>query len=344
MVYRVLTGLACLSLAGCFSEPPSTGGGGGSTSGGVGSTSSGAGSTSSGTTSTGSSSGESSSSTDPGSSSSGTLLLCEDEPVVTGMVPADVVIIVGEGSTLPKGALEAFTMETNVAVLAPASVATGLETAFTPECRSGCQGCAAPNRVLVPYAEGEAFDAFLGDAFECVFRGPPPGSSLSEPSRHVWLFTQDPALDVPPMVRAKVIEEELRLHVACPDCDEEPPTLKSQLGQLVAQTRGTVADSTGDLGDQSEELRARRTSCIWEEEDFPLFLEIINPLVDDGFVTNNDETAAEPCEEVIENEEGVDELYPLYFENNNGDAQLCPFACRMAQLPRAEETEIFRCD
>lgn len=265
---------------------------------------------------------------------------------MTGMVPADVVIIVGEGSTLPVGALSGFNMETNVAVLAPEPVASELEKSFPEECRLGCGGCGQPNRVLVPYADGGAFDAFLGDDFDCVFRGPPPGSFLSEPSRHVWLFTQDPALPVPPVVRTKVLAEGLRLHVACPDCGENPPTLESQLGQLVAQTLGTIADSTGDLGDQSEELRARRTSCIWEEEDFPLFLEIINPLVDDGFVVNNDAIDVEPCDEVIESkdEEKEDELYPLYFENDNGDAELCPFACRMAQLPRAEATEIFRCE
>lgn len=334
MVYRALTGLACLSLAGCFEEPPPAASNESSASSGVGSTSS----TSSDETS--------GSSGDPGSSSStGEELLCMEDPVETGRVPADVVVIVGEASDLPTGALDNFSPETSVAIIAPISVTSLLAEFFPPGCDNGCDGCATPNRVLVPYgnAVGAAFAAFFNEEFDCVFRGPPPDISLSEPSRHVWLFTQDPAMPLPPMIGEKMIALGLRLHVACPGCGPALPNPMSDLGKFVAQTNGTIADSDGSLAVQSDILTAPRTSCIWADDgEPPLVFDIVNPVLP-ALAINNDAVELGPCEEVVEVEPGVEELFPLYFENDNGDVQLCPVACRIAQLPHADETNIYGC-
>jgi len=351
MTYRLSMGAITLALVGCFSEPPSSG-----SSGSSGSSTTQDGTSSSGTpidATTGGDVESTSGSGDPvdTGSSTGEMLDCHlDEPVETGAVPADVVVIVGELSSLPDGFLASFDNSTNVAVIAPEAVASALEPDVLEACRNGCDGCDPPNRMLLPYTIGSqegAFDVFLESDFECVFRPRPPGMQISSPSRQAWLFTESPNLPVPQNVQNRLLTLGLRLHVACPECDRPPAGwATSDLGRLVEESQGTIGDSNGMLAAQALALTAPRTSCVWNDGELPVALLIDNEFAPrDGpfLVVDRAEAGLEVCEELFETKEG-EELFPLFFENDDGALELCPIACRLAQLPDAAGTDIYRCD
>lgn len=345
-----------LASVGCFSEPPSSGSGGSSSSE-TGSSGTGATGEPTSTSGTGSSSGSGSGSAetiDPdtgGSSSTGQDPECNiDDVVETGRVPADVVVIVTGQSSVPEGFLKSFDMTTNVAVIASEAVAAALADDVLQECWNGCGGCLLPNRVLLPYAVaalGGAFDAFLGGDYECVFRGPPPGVSASAPSRQLWLFTESPSLPVPDEVELRIRAEGLRLHVACPGCDEAGEELENtDLGRLVMETQGSFANSDEGLAGQRQTVTAARTSCVWAEEDPPVLFFIDNGFAPRGepFLAWNAEDAGfGDCEETFE-KDGEELLFPLFFPNEDGTVELCPIACRLAQLTDADSTDLYRCD
>lgn len=346
-------GAITLALVGCFAEPPSGGGSGSSTTG--------EGTSSSGTssdpaTSGGSESGPGSSGTDDpdtgssSSSSTGDMFACEKDVVETGRVPADVLVIVGEASALPTDFLDFFNMMTHVAVLAPEAVTSELEAQVPEACQAGCAvACTPPGRVLLPYAAdkmGAAFDAFLIQNLDCVFRPPPRGTELSEPSRQLWLFTQNPNVVVPNLVRARMLTLDLRLHVACPGCSSMPPNDESYLGALVAETGGSFADINGMLSGQLGTLTAPRTSCSWAEEDVPSTYRIENGRARPGdpfLAVDSTAVAVGRCEETVG--EGEDaEVTPQFVDNGDGTVELCPVACRFAQLEDLDSTDIYRCN
>ncbi len=353
-------GAITLALAGCFSEPPGSGSGDGSSTTADGSSSSGTpvdDTTGSDVESTSGSGGT----VDPDTGTGTTTMpippdevVCDlDRPVDTGQVPADVVVIVGEESSVPNEFLQAFAAGTNVAVIAPAGITSALLPDVPEPCWDGCGvGCEPANRLLLPYdpkAFGGAFGAFLGSEYECIFRPPPPPPAMptSGPSRQLWLFTQSPALTITKEIEIRLLTLGLRLHVACPGCDEPPKGwADTDLGRLVEQTQGSIGDSDGMLVGQRQTVIAPRTSCIWESEELPLALLIANgfaPPDEPFFVSDRDEAGFEACEEVFETKKG-EEIFPMFFENDDGAVELCPVACRLAQLPEADGTQIYRCD
>lgn len=349
-------GAITLALAGCFAEPPGNGGGGSSTTGDEGSSS---GTSAGGTTGVDAESSSGSADTiDPDTGSSSSTVTGDEpecsldlqQPVETGRVPADVVVIVGEMSSVPDGFLSAFGATTSVAVIAEEAVVAGLEADVDETCRNGCGGCNTPNRSLLPYAAGAlggAFGAFLGEQFECVFRPPPPAQELSTPSRQLWLFTQSPNLPIPVEIESRMLTLGLRLHVACPGCGVLPEDWEdSDLGRLVVQTQGSIGDSDGVLVGQRDTLTAARTSCVWADDDPPDAFLIDNGFADRDepfFASNGQDLGFDECEELFE-KDGQEVLFPLFFPNDDDTVELCPIACRLAQLPEADDTELFRCD
>ncbi len=341
-----------LALVGCFSEPPGSGSSGNSTAGGTSSTGTPVDATSAGDT--GSSSGSVDTlDPDTGSgseSSTGDLLDCNfDDPVQTGQVPADVVVLVGEQASLPGDFLEQFDTNTNVAIIASETVTTGLQRGVLEACWSGCGSCTPANRVLIPLPAGgggEAFSSFLTNTYSCMLRPPPPGVATSGPSRQLWLFTESPGINVPEEVEIRILTERFRLHVACPGCGKRSLPANSDLARLVEQTQGSVGDSTGALAGQFPSVTAARTSCIWADDDPPDVLLIDNgfaPINEPFFADDRDALGLDQCEEVFETKEG-EELFPLFFVNQDDDVELCPVACRLAQLPAGDGTDIYRCN
>lgn len=341
MQFRLVCGACVLALTGCFADPPSgTGGGEDSTSAQGSSSDADASSTSTGQDATSTQGVDGSSS--GGSSSGG---FCEASGFSPDAVPADVVALVDSGvpTALVRTALEQFqgVAGNNVAILAPQSEVAALT--LESDCPDGCGAatCATvPNRVIVPYT-GSAYEA-LADfmSFSCIFREPAPNTS--GPVANLWFITASPN-QMPPMNLAALVlegEEALRVHVACPGCDENLFNANALLKEVVEASGGTVTDSDSPamVAAQVTYIGGARHSCLWEATSEPDFY-IFTPAGEtELFFADPFDSQAECPTQPVE-PGGMGGFHP-----DGPGVRLCPETCKTVQAFPAERLDIEACE
>ncbi|MCR9160670.1 MAG: hypothetical protein ACE37F_20845 [Nannocystaceae bacterium] len=343
MEYR----LGCLSLVfaltGCFSDPPSSGGSGGSTSSSTGAGSSGQGSESTETAadSTGQPEGTSTGVVDGSSGSSG--FECELFDFDVPSVESDVVVLIDEGASLDVGSLLSggaglVGPGTNVAVLVPQDQAP--EVKGIP-CDLGCGMCDQDPavRVITPYT-GSAIEALTAtEEYACILREPPPGNPTSGPTKHLWLITDDPLQELPPEFMQTVAALSLRVHLSCPMCDENFGNVSGALMAAVENTLGTVSNSNNPMavGVQADLIAASRLSCGWASAELP-------PLVVAELQTGEEKPEYLFLAEV--DGEGACSPEGFYVEEGSGPDlvfRLCPQPCTIVQTLPEQAAGVFGC-
>ena len=343
MKCRLLLGTLALSAAGCFADPPSSSSGEGTSSGTVDETSS------STTDPVGSTSvGESTSAVDStgiADSSSSTGEGCFPIGAKVPPVPADVVVLVDTGveATALTIALNAFdeARMSNLAIIAPQdTLAAGIP--LEVDCLDGCGGGCPPNpnRISLPYDPAEQAYVALASfsEFDCIFRE--PLENTSGPVSHLWFITDDPMQMPPENLAALVLDgvQPLRVHVSCPDCDQDLFNANALLKEVVVASGGTVSDSTvgASIEAQIERLAALRSSCFWET-DSGAELVIFTPTGGEPFFVELAEELGGCEEDTI-----LDGGLGRFFEIGSG-LRLCPDSCRLMQSFPENVVEIDEC-
>ena len=337
MRFRLVCGACVLALTGCFADPPAGGGGD------DGSTSAAGTSTTESPTSTGSadetSTGlvEGSSTTAADGSSGG---VCEEAPFEPPVVPADIIVLVDQGLSTPfvQSALDELqgVTENNVAIIAPATMLS--ELVLETDCPQGCEtaGCAMPaNRVIVPYTD-TAYEALTDLAsFDCIIREPAAGTS--GPVANLWFLTEDPMQQPPKNLGMLVLEGELRLrvHVACPGCDQDLFNANSLLEQIVSASGGSVSNLNVPMVavGQGTYIGRPRYSCAWDPAGEPDYYRFESGVGDiDPIVANPVESQAE-CDDA-----------PAFHPEEGVGVRLCPDTCRPMQALPVDSLDVYACE
>ncbi len=256
-------------------------------------------------------------------------------------MPADVAVLVDTEVPTPAVVVALNTLsnqaQTNLAIIVPEAIAASVNV--PADCFSGCTDDACPGnarRVIVPYdPAGSPYDTLATfERFDCVFRDPLP--ETSGPVSHLWFITHRPLL-MPPLALASIVLDgdlPLRVHVSCPDCDDDLFNANSLLKQVVVDSGGTVSDYTElkEVETQLMELGEERLSCAWPTDDDPAELEF-ETRDGDGFLAERVSAfgACEPADE-----EGA------FFPTDFGVA-LCPDTCRVVQGPPADSVVVSEC-
>lgn len=331
-----------LCVAGCFADPPSSGSGGEAST--ADATASSSTSSSDDTTSTGETSNDTSGAVD---SSSGTSTggECELFPAAPPLVPADIAVIIDTDVPTDAVVTALNTLSgpelNNLAIIVPDSIAASINVQVS--CLLGCDmaECPAnPNRVIVPYGEDESpYDTLeMFERFDCVFREPLP--ETSGPVSHLWFITQRPELMPPEELAALVLggDLSLRVHVSCPECDEELLNANALLKQVVVDSGGTVSDYNvlQQVVAQLSRLGEQRLSCVWPTDADPSLLDFVTGGGNGFFAAPVPSFAACDADAVLDGGEGA------FFPTNFGVA-LCPDTCRVVQAAPADAVAVSEC-
>ena len=341
MDFRLLLVTLALCGGGCFDDPPSSGSGGSASSGMLDDTSS------STTDAVGSTSVESTTSgvetgIADGSSSSGAS--CELIGAEVPTVPADVVVLIGpnvDGDAVSR-ALDEFiaTPSNNLAIIAPDNALADID--LEVDCLQGCGGTCGenPNRIILPYDPADSPYATLASFsdFDCIFREPLPDTS--GPVSNLWFITAEPMQMPPKQLAAFVLEgtQPLRVHVSCPECNDDLFNANSLLKEVVVASGGTVSDSNelGSIVAQVDRIGALRDSCAWAT-DSGTDLVVLTLMGGETLFVERAKSFAE-CEFDTILDRGIG----LFFETDSG-VRLCPNSCQQLQSLPENFVEIDEC-
>ncbi|MCR9160669.1 MAG: hypothetical protein ACE37F_20850 [Nannocystaceae bacterium] len=332
-----------LCLAGCFADPPGSGSGSGSGADASSGEPAGTSSSTSGdaTTSDDSTTSTSSGVLDGSSGSSG--FECELVSADPPRVPADIAVLIDNevpASTVA-AALDALSAPeaNNLAIIVPEGVAASVDVQV--ECLEGCgvNECPSnPRRIIVPYDSAQSpFDTLATfGRFDCVFRDPMP--QTSGPVSNLWYITHRPDFMPPKGLGALVLDGELslRVHVSCPECDENLFNANALLAQVVDESGGTVSDyeTLAQMVMQVNRLGEERYSCTWATDADPVLLEFDTPA---GTVLAERIDGPSGCEV-----DGGEISYAAFFSTAFGVA-LCPEACQALQAVPADSVSVSEC-
>jgi len=150
---------------------------------------------------------------------------------------------------------------------------------------------------------------------------------------------------VPPKnLSTLVLEGEIRLrvHVACPGCDENLFNAASLLEQVVSASGGTVANTNSPVKvvAQATYIGGPRHSCAWEADASPDFY-IFDPTTDaDEFFADPVASQGDcPTEMVWSGDSGA--FHP---DDEIGGFRLCPETCKSVQAFPVDFLDIYSCE
>ncbi len=334
-----------LTLAGCFADPESVedDAGGGSTA-------------ETNSASDPSTSGDTVDATAP-TSGSGQMVdssdsgepMCETIRANVAELDTDVVIVVdpnvfsgGDTSTLLEGIATWDAFDVNYALFVPESLET---SPLSPECAMGCGGpepsCTEmAESVVVPYPSDApppggplALLVAQDDAFDCMLR---PDDGPSAPTRHIIYLAETSERTVPDGVIDWLLNNDVRLHAACPGCGFEG---NSDLEDTVFELGGLLADTRtdGDVGALISFVGLPRIQCDWPPavpngyDDGELEVSISLPLWSDDEIELEEVAGLDACD---------DEAADDWYRATNGNVQLCPATCFVSQFDVHEDVAV----
>lgn len=279
------------------------------------------------------------------SSGSSTGFSCELVDAEPPRVPADIAVLI-DTDVPPMAVMAALgtlsdAKANNLAIIVPEGIAASVEVPVT--CFDGCgsMGCpATPNRIILPYSAESPYDTLeMLDLFDCVFRD--PLAETSGPVSNLWFITHRPDLMPPEQLASIVLDGTLRLrvHVSCPECDDDLFNANSLLKEVVVESGGTVSDyeNLGAMLTQLTRLGEERHSCVWATDEDPRLLEFSTDAGNEILVervSDIGECAAEDA--ALAGGDGA--FFPTEF-----GVGLCPDTCRIFQSAPATSVQVDEC-